>query len=131
MTLLVKAPPVKWRESQRINAELRLDEMAAQLADLEVLCRSLPQADLDGQAAEDTFLLKLVRPGCDERRHLVRLDARQRQAADTAAEALEEKLAALDAATRTAVLAKLMERLVPDESVAAATKTTKGDGSHD
>lgn len=124
MTLLAKVPPTKWSESQRVNAELRLDEMAAQLSDLEVLCQSLPQSDLGGTDAQDTFLLKLVRPGCDERRHLVRLDARQRQAADAAADAFEEKLTALDAMTRIAVLAKLMERLVPDESAATPTQNT-------
>lgn len=131
MTLLVKVPPAKWRESQRVNAELRLDEMAAQLADLEVLCQSLPSAGLDGAASEDTFLLKLVRPGCDERRHLVRLDARQRQAADAVAKVLEDRLSSLDVATCTAVLAKLMERLVPDDPPTATTQTTNGEGNDD
>ena len=50
MTLLAKVPPSKWRASHRINAELRLDDMAAQLADLEVLCQSLP----DPQTTADT-----------------------------------------------------------------------------
>lgn len=115
MTLLAKAPPTKWRESQRIHAELRLDEMGTHLADLEVLCQNLPLDALSGSDAENTLLLKLVRPGCDERRHLVQLDVRQRQAADAAADALEERLSELDTATRTAVLATLMERLVADE----------------
>jgi hypothetical protein len=131
MTLLAKAPPAKWRDSQRVNAELRLDEMAAQLTDLEVLCRSVPRAELDGPGSRDTFLLKLVRAGCEERRHLVRLDARQREAANAAAEDMEQKLAGLEPATRAAVLAQLMERLLPDESALAVTQTTNGEGSHD
>jgi hypothetical protein len=131
MTLLAQVPPAKWRESQRVNAELRLDEMSSQLVDLEVLCQALPPADLDGHAAEGTFLLKLVRPGCAERRHLVRLDARQRQAADAAAAGLEDRLAMLDEATRTAVLAKLMERLAPNDTPAANIQTTNGEGRDD
>lgn len=42
--------------------------MAGQLADLELLCQSLPAVrseDMDGDDA-NRFLLKLVRPGTDE-----------------------------------------------------------------
>ncbi|NKN33459.1 hypothetical protein, partial [Marichromatium bheemlicum] len=131
MTLLAKVPPTKWREPHRINAELRLDEMAVQLADLEVLCQSLPAAELDGPDAANTFLFKLVRPGGAERRHLVRLDARQRQAADAAAEDLEAKLTGLDAVTRVAVLAKLMESFASDESSVPMTQTTDGEARDD
>lgn len=114
MTLLAKVPPAKWRESHRINAELQLEDMAGQVADLEALCQSLPEGEgllADGQ---DSFILKLVRPGREERRQVVRLDARQRQAAEMAADELEDQLKSLDPATQAAVLAKLLDRLSND-----------------
>lgn len=115
MTLLAKVPPAKWRASHRVNAELRLDDMAGQLADLELLCQSLPAAQTEDNEGDDSnrFLLKLVRPSLGEQRHLVQLDAGQRAQADASAADLQDRLSGLDVSTRTAVIALLMERLIP------------------
>lgn len=68
MTLLAKVPPAKWRESHRVNAELRLEDMAGQIADLESLCQSLPNSQGRPADEDDSFMLKLIRPGQEERR---------------------------------------------------------------
>lgn len=107
-TLLGRVPPAKWREDTRLQAEMRLREMAQQLRDLESL-----RLALGCGGAEGTVLLKVVDVKSGESSHVVQLSVAQRakareQAGETAKQ--WERLG-LDEAEKFAVAAELFQLL--------------------
>lgn len=119
LTLLGNAPPVKWRESVRLQAELRLAELGGQLRDLEQLRQAMP-GRFNGT---DTVLVKLVDVEQGEISRVIRLSAQQRQTATVVADQIAGDMKELDDATRLAVVAALLKRLT--------SKDTIGDASND
>jgi len=77
MTLLGGVPPAKWRESTRMQAQLRLADFANQLHDLEHLRQAMPDTD----SAKDALLVKLLDAERGEISRVVRLSSSQRQIA--------------------------------------------------
>lgn len=106
-TLLGRVPPAKWREDTRLQAELRLREMARQLRDLETL-----RLGLGHEGAEGTVLLKLVDVADGETSRVLQPSAAQwakaKQPTDDIAVQLERL--GLDEVEKFAVLAGLMKR---------------------
>ncbi len=123
MTLLGNAPPAKWRESHRVHAELRVREIAIQLRELEQLCQAVPEARAQGLNGDAAVLVKLVEGARGEISRVVRLSESQRRAADRTASRMTAEMSALDDATQVAVVAALLRRLGPRE--------TLGDDSND
>lgn len=119
MTLLGGVPPAKWRESTRMQAQLRLADFAKQLRDLEHLRQAMPDAD----SPNDALLVKLLDVEQGEISRVVRLSATQRQAADARAEEIAAGLATLDDSSRFAVVAALLKRFTDNQS--------KGEQNHD
>jgi hypothetical protein len=119
LTLLGNAPPAKWHESTRLQAELRLAELGGQLRDLEQLRQAMP----DRINGSDTVLVKLVDVEQGEISCVIRLSAQQRQTAAAVADQIAGNMEELDDATRVAVVATLLKRL--------ASKETIGEMNHD
>lgn len=119
LTLLGNAPPAKWHESTRLQAELRLAELGGQLRDLEQLRQAMP----DRINGSDTVLVKLVDMEQGEISRVIRLSAQQRQMAAAVADQIAGNMEELDDATRVAVVATLLKRL--------ASKETIGETNHD
>ncbi len=117
MTLLGNAPPAKWRESHRVHAELRVREIATQLRELEQLCQAVPEARGQGLNGDAAVLVKLVEGSRGEISRVVRLSERQRRAADRTASRMSAEMSALDDATQVAVVAALLRRLGPRETL--------------
>lgn len=111
LTLLGNAPPAKWRESHRVHAELRVQELADQLRELELLRQAVPEARTDVINGERPVLLRLVEGAGDEISRVVHLSREQRRAAETNAARIVGDLADLDEATRVAVVADLLRRI--------------------
>lgn len=107
-TLLGRVPPQKWREETRVQAELRLREMAQQLRDLE----ALRLAVADG-GAEGAVLLKVVDAEHGESSRVVQLTAVQRAKAAGRVEDIAGRFDGLDEAERLAVVAELFKRFAP------------------
>jgi hypothetical protein len=106
MTLLGGVPPAKWRESTRLQAQLRLADFAGQLRDVEQLRQAMPDAD----APKDALLVKLIDSAQGEISKVLRLSPTQRQAAALRAEEIAVSLATLDESSRLAVVAALLKR---------------------
>ncbi|MDD5037278.1 MAG: hypothetical protein PHE55_21335, partial [Methylococcaceae bacterium] len=106
-TLLGRVPPSKWREDTRLQAEMRLREMAQQLRDLETLRLALA----DG-GAEGSVLLKVVDVEGGESSRVVQLSLAQRAEArertDEIASQWEKQ--GLDETEKFAVVAELIKR---------------------
>ncbi|SDY20878.1 hypothetical protein SAMN05421644_13817 [Allochromatium warmingii] len=107
MTLLGGAPASKWRESNRLQAEARLAEFAAQLGDLHHLRTALPELNTQQHAV----LLKRVDPERGEVSHVLALSDAERQAAAERATTIAASLADLDTTQRLAIIAALMEQM--------------------
>jgi hypothetical protein len=107
-TLLGRTPPQKWREETRLQAELRLREMALQLRDLETLRLTVA----DG-ATEGAVLLKVVDIEGGESSRVVQLNAAQRANAAGRAKDIAQQFDGLDEAERLAVVAELFKRFTP------------------
>ena len=106
LTLLGNVPPSKWRDSSRLRAELRLQELAAQLRELEQMRYAMPEQT----ASPDAVLLKVVDTQRGELSRVLRISATQRQVAMDKATAISATLDDLDEATRLAVVAAVLER---------------------
>ena len=106
-TLLGRVPPAKWREDTRLQAEMRLREMAQQLRDLETLRLALSRSGVEG-----AVLLKVVDVEGGESSRVVQPSAAQwakaKEPTDDIANQLEKL--GLDEAEKFAVLAGLMKR---------------------
>ncbi|MDD5037625.1 MAG: hypothetical protein PHE55_23090, partial [Methylococcaceae bacterium] len=111
-TLLGRVPPAKWREDTRLQAELRLREMAQQLRDLETLRLALA----DG-GAEGAVLLKVVDVEGGESSRVVQLSVAQRAKAREQTDdiASQWERLGLDEAEKFAVVVELMKRLNPSQ----------------
>jgi hypothetical protein len=107
-TLIGRMPPTKWHEETRLQAELRLRELVAQLRDLEAL--RLAVAD---NGREGAVLLKVVDAERGENSRVVQLTAAQRAKAAGRAEGIARHFDGLDEAERLAVVAELLERFNP------------------
>ena len=119
MTLLGGAPPAKWRDATRMQAQLRLAEVAAQLRDLEQLRLALP----DDDGPQDAIVLKLVDVEHGEFCRVIRPTGHQRQQAQQALEQMSAGLAGLDDTTRLTAIAALLQGL--------PHVRTKGDENHE
>lgn len=106
MTLLGGMPPSKWRESTRLQAQLRLVDFNRQLRDLEQLRQAMPNDD----ASKDAVLVKLIDAEQGEISRVLRLSTAQRQNADAQAEQIAASLATLDESSRLAIVAALLQR---------------------
>ena len=106
-TLLGRAPPHKWREETRLQAELRLYEMAEQLRDLEKLRMAAP----DGSRVEGALLVKMVDPYRGEISRVIQLSSAQRESAAVSAAQIAQGITDLDESAQLAVVAALLERL--------------------
>ncbi len=113
LTLLSHVPPAKWRESTRLQAELRLAELSSQLRDLEQLRQAMP----DQINSRDAVLVKLVDVEQGEVSRVIRLSAEQRQLAVVVADQIAGNMEELDDATRVAVIATLLKRLAAKEII--------------
>jgi hypothetical protein len=107
-TLIGRTPPNKWRVDTRLQAELRLREMAAQLRDLESL--RLQVAD---SGPEGAVLVKVVDAERGEQSRVVQLTAAQRARATDRAAGIARQFEGLDEAERLAVVAELFKRFNP------------------
>lgn len=107
-TLISRTPPSKWRVDTRLQAELRLREMAAQLRELESL--RLQVAD---QGPEGAVLVKVVDAERGEQSRVVQLSAAQRARATDRAAGIAQQFEGLDEAERLAVVAELFKRFNP------------------
>jgi hypothetical protein len=107
-TLIGRTPPSKWRVDTRLQAELRLREMAAQLRDLESL--RLQVAD---SGPEGAVLVKVVDAEKGEHSRVVQLTAAQRAKATHRAAGIAKQFEGLDEAERLAVVAELFKRFNP------------------
>ena len=107
-TLISRTPPSKWRVDTRLQAEVRLREMAAQLRDLESL--RLQVAD---SGPEGAVLVKVVDAEQGERSRVVQLNAAQRARATDRAAEMARQFDGLDEAERLAVVAELFKRFNP------------------
>lgn len=107
-TLIGRMPPNKWRVDTRLQAELRLREMAAQLRDLESL--RLQVAD---SGPEGAVLVKVVDGEKGELSRVVQLTAAQRARATSHAEEIARQFEGFDEAERLAVVAELFKRFNP------------------
>jgi hypothetical protein len=107
-TLIGRTPPSKWRVDTRLQAELRLREMAAQLRDLESL--RLQVAD---SGPEGAVLVKVVDAEKGEHSRVVQLTAAQRARAADRAAGIAKQFEELDEAERLAVVAELFKRFNP------------------
>jgi hypothetical protein len=116
LTLLGNAPPAKWRESHRVHAELRVQELADQLRELERLRQAVPEAHADAVNGERPVLLRLVEGGGNEISRVVHLNREQRRAAETNAARIFGDLADLDEATRVAIVADLLRRITSTQT---------------
>lgn len=105
-TLLGRAPPHKWREETRLQAELRLYEMAEQLRDLEKLRMAAP----DGSQVEGALLVKMVDPYRGEISRVIQLSSDQRESAAVSAAQIADRMSDLDESVQLAVVAALLER---------------------
>ncbi|NEX21261.1 hypothetical protein G3480_13210 [Thiorhodococcus mannitoliphagus] len=106
-TLIGKAPPAKWREETRLQAELRLHELATQMKDLERLRLAMPNESILNGAV----LLKRVDAKQGEISRVIQLTADQQQTAASKAASIAEGLANLDETVRLAVVAALFEQM--------------------
>ncbi|MGZ8243100.1 hypothetical protein [Methylomagnum sp.] len=107
-TLIGRVPPGKWRVDTRLQAELRLREMAAQLRELESL--RLQVAD---RGPEGAVLVKVVDAERGEHSRVVQLSAAQRARATDRAAGIARQFEGLDEAERLAVVAELFKRCNP------------------
>lgn len=105
-TLLGRVPVHKWREENRLQAQLRLREMGEQLRDLE----RLRVACADASGAEDAVLVKVVDARCGELSRVIHLSSSQWATAALRASELAGSLAGLDESVQWAVVARLLER---------------------
>ena len=119
MTLLGGVPPAKWRESTRLQAQLRLVDFTNQLRDLEQLRQAMPDAD----APKDALLVKLIDAELGEISRVVRVSTAERQNAAVHAERIAASLATLDDSSRFAVIAALLKRFTVNH--------TKGEPTHE
>ena len=106
-TLLGRVPPAKWREDTRLQAELRLREIAQQLRDLETLRLALADGGVEG-----SVLLKVVDVEGGESSRVVQLSIAQRAEAKKRTDEIAsqfEKLG-LDETEKFAVVAELIKR---------------------
>jgi hypothetical protein len=110
-TLVSRTPPSKWRLDHRLQAELRLREMAGQLRDLESLRWSVADSGPEG-----AVLLKVVDAEKGEQSRAVRLTAAQRERAAQRADGIARQFEGLDEAERLAVVAELFKRFSPLDS---------------
>lgn len=104
-TLIGRAPPQKWREETRLQAELRLREVGEQLRDLVKLRRGT----VDG-GGESAVLVKRVDARRGELSHLLQLSNAQWATAAGRAEEIAGGLAGLEESVQLAVVAALLER---------------------
>ena len=107
-TLLGRVPPQKWRDDTRMQAELRLREMAQQLRDLETLRLSVADGKSDG-----AVLLKVVDVEHGERTRVVHLTATQWAKTFGKVDSIAEQFDGLDESERLAVIAELFKRFNP------------------
>lgn len=107
-TLIGRTPPSKWRVDTRLQAEMRLREMAAQLRDLESL--RLHAAD---SGPEGAVLVKVVDAEKGEQSRVVQLTAAQRARATDRAAGIARQFEGWDEAERLAVVAELFKRFNP------------------
>ncbi len=107
-TLLGRVPPHKWREENRLQAELRLHEMAEKLRELEQLRLAVP-GHLN--SANGTLLVKMVDAERGEFSRVIQVSSAQRAVAVTNADKVAKSLVGLDEAAQLAVVAILLERL--------------------
>ncbi len=107
-TLIGRMPSQKWREDTRLQAELRLREMALQLRDLE----SLRLAVADG-GADGAMLVKVVDVEGGESSRVVQLSAAQRAKANGRVGDIALQFEGLDEAEKLAVIAGLFKRFTP------------------
>jgi hypothetical protein len=118
-TLLARAPQQKWREENRLQAELRLHEISQQLRDLEKLRMAVP----DKQSPKGALLIKMVDAEHGEISQVLQVSTVQREAAISRANKIALNLNDLNGSEQMAVVAALLERL---------TKTNVyGDIQHD
>ena len=107
-TLVGRVPPQKWREDTRLQAEIRLREMAQQLRDLETLRMAFGKGGTDG-----AVLLKLVDVEGGETSRVVQLSHAQRTKAVERTEGIVQHFDGLDEAEKLAVVAELIKRFTP------------------
>jgi hypothetical protein len=107
-TLLGRVPPEKWREENRLQAELRLHEMAEKLRELEQLRLAVPGR---ASSANGTLLVKMVDAERGEFSRVIQVSSAQRAVAVTNADKVAKSLVGLDEAAQLAVVAILLERL--------------------
>jgi hypothetical protein len=107
-TLVGRMPPQKWREDTRVQAELRLREMAQQLRDLESLRLTIADGGVEG-----AVLLKVVDVEGGERSRVVQLSYAQRAKAAESTEGIAQHFDGLDEAEKLAVVAELIKRFTP------------------
>ncbi len=106
-TLLGRMPPQKWREETRLQAELRLYEMAEKLRDLERLRMAAPE----GSQVEGALLVKMVDSHRGEISRVIQLSSIQRESAAVSAAQIAGGMIELDESVQWAVVAALLERL--------------------
>lgn len=113
-TLLGRVPPQKWGEEHRLQAELRLHEMAEKLRELEQLRLAVPGrvSSLNG-----ALLVKMVDAERGEFSHVIQVSSAQRVVAVTNANKVANDMVGLDGTVQLAVIAILLERyskIVPE-----------------
>jgi hypothetical protein len=106
-TLLAKVPQQKWKEENRLQAELRLHEISQQLRDLEKLRMAAPNET----NPKGALLIKMIDAEHGEFSHVVQISSSQRKTATLRANDIAEKLSGLEESEQMAVLAMLLERL--------------------
>jgi hypothetical protein len=107
-TLLSRVPPEKWREENRLQAELRLHEMAEKLRELERMRLAVPGRL---NSPNGTLLVKMVDAERGEFSRVMQVSSAQRAVAVTNADKVAKSLVGLDEAAQLAVVAILLERL--------------------
>jgi hypothetical protein len=112
-TLLGRMPAHKWREETRLQAELRLRDLAEQLRDLE----KLRMASLDGNGVENAVLVKMVDAQRGELSRIIQISSAQRESAAVSAAQIAKGLVGLDDSAQLAVIAALFERFSINKNV--------------
>lgn len=107
-SLVSRTPPNKWRVDHRLQAELRLREMAGQLRDLESLRLSVADSGPEG-----AVLLKMLDSEGKERTRAVQLSTEQWASATRRAEGIARQFEGLEEVERLAVVAELLKRFTP------------------
>jgi hypothetical protein len=110
-TLLARVPQQKWKDENRIQAELRLHEISQQLRDLE----KLRMSSSNEVSPKGALLIKMVDAERGEFSHVVQVSAIQRKEARLRASIIANDLKDLNDVEQIAVFAELLERLTKNK----------------